>query len=342
MTLCDTQRLPGSRVAHTSASSREIQPLRGRTRRFPVGSPCRGQHAIVAIMACAAIVCTAAGSPAASAGQRPTHVRASASSRPVGASPSCERAVRPNRAQCMSVLSDTAGPAVAVPGYGPVALRSAYKLTKAAASKTARGTVAIVGAFSDPNAATDLGAYRSHFKLPACTQANGCLRIVNEHGGTSGLPRGNPSWATLQTIGLDVISALCPNCKLLVVDAATNSLADLGTAEDTAVSLGAKFVFNGWSSIEFTGEDAFARDFNHPGVAIVFASGDQGYGPRFPVDLPYVTAVGGTTLTRSSFNSRGWAETAWTLTASGCATLGIKPSWQRADARTPAGCLNRT
>jgi hypothetical protein len=241
----------------------------------------------------------------------------------------------------MSVLSDPAGPAVAVPGYGPVALRSAYKLTKAAASKNSR-TVAIVGAFSDPNAATDLAAYRSHFKLPACTKANGCLRIVNEHGGTGGLPNGEPSWATLQTTGLDVISALCPYCKLLVVDASSNSLTDLGIAEETAASLGAKFVFNGWSSIEFTGEDAFAHYFNHPGAAIVFASGDQGYGPRFPVDLPYVTAVGGTSLTRSSFNSRGWAETAWTQTASGCATLGIKPSWQRADARTPAGCLNRT
>ena len=242
----------------------------------------------------------------------------------------------------MSVLRSSAAPGAAVPGYTPASLRSAYGLTKASAGGGSGATVAIVGAYRDPNAAADLAAYRSHFKLPACAQAGHCLRIVNEHGGTTGLPGPEPGWAASQATQMDAISALCPRCHLLLVDASSTSLTDLGTAEDTAVTLGARFVVNGWSGIEFAGETSYAGYFNHPGVAIVFAAGDTGYGARFPADQPFVTAVGGTTLTRSTVNSRGWAETAWSQTASGCAALGIKPSWQRSDARTPGGCLNRT
>jgi hypothetical protein len=231
---------------------------------------------------------------------------------------------------------------VQTPGYSPAALRSAYNVVKASAAGGRGETVAVVSAYRDPDAAANLAVYRSHYKLGACTVASGCLRIRNEHGGTGGLPAANSTWAMLQTVQLDAISALCPKCRLLLVEAASTSVTDLGTAENAAVAAGARFDANGWGMLEFTGDDSYARYFDHPGSAIVFAAGGNGYASTFPAALQYVTAVGGTTLTRSAFNSRGWAEVPWAKTGSRCAILAAKPSWQRADATAGTGCLNRT
>lgn len=316
---------------------------------------CRSQRTMITGLASvAALALTMLSAPAALAAHAPGQARHLAAAPeptgtfgphalPAGDRLACPAAARPGQAECASVLRrPAASSASSVPGYGPVSLRGAYNLT-AAASRDGRGSiVAIVEAYQDPAATADLAVYRSHFRLPACTRASGCLRITNEHGGTAKLPAPNAAWATDQSIGLDVVSALCPRCRLLLVEASSNSLTDLGTAEDTAVAKGARFVFNGWDGIEFLGQGAFARYFNHPGAAIVFGAGDTGYGTSFPADLQYVTAVGGTTLNRSKFNARHWAETAWTGTNSGCSILEAKPSWQRADASASAGCLNRT
>jgi Ricin-type beta-trefoil lectin domain len=232
--------------------------------------------------------------------------------------------------------------AAATPGYSPASLRSAYNLTKAAVTGGAGATVAIVSAYGDPRAAADLAVYRSHYKLPACTVANGCLRIRNENGGTGTLPAGNSAWASTLSTEMDAVSALCPECHLLLVEAASNSLTDLGIAENTAVADGARFVVNGWGNQESLDENEYAHYFNHPGSAIVFAAGGNGYGSTFPAALQYVTSVGGTTLTPSSFNARGWSEVGWAGTGSGCSFLEAKPSWQRADANAATGCMNRT
>jgi Ricin-type beta-trefoil lectin domain/Subtilase family len=258
----------------------------------------------------------------------------------------------------MSIIdSSRPGPAGAAPAtaltpyngfYSPASLRSAYKLTAASARDGAGRTVAIVDAFSDPRAAADLAKYRAHFHLGACSTASGCLRIVNEHGHAGPLPRPNADWAFEESIDLDMVSALCPHCHILLVEARTNLLGPMGTAEDTAVRMGAKYVSNSWAAGEFLSQDGYARYFDHPGVAIDFASGDSGYGPAFPTDLQYVTAVGGTAL-RHAPGRRGWTESVWGAaaygaegTGSGCSALEAKPSWQRADASSPDGCLNRT
>jgi hypothetical protein len=257
------------------------------------------------------------------------------------ASISCQSTSTAGQAECMAVLQP-AGSAASVPGFGPTALRSAYGLTAASARAGQGETVAVVAAYSDPSAAADLAAYRKHFLLPACGEAAGCLRIVNENGGTNDPPAPNASWAAAQALELDAISALCPKCDLLLVEARSNSLANLGIAENTAVSAGARFVLNGWAASESVGQDVYDHYFDHPGVAVVAAAGDSGYGRSFPGDLPYVTSVGGTSLVRSAFNTRHWAETVWADTGSGCSALEMKPSWQRADASAATGCLNRT
>jgi subtilase family serine protease len=221
-------------------------------------------------------------------------------------------------------------------GYGPADLRSAYNLTSQSLSAGGGQTIAIVDAYDDPNAASDLATYRSYFGLPPCTTANGCFRKVNQTGGTS-LPRANSSWAQEISLDLDMASAICPNCKILLVEASSNSFANLGVAEDYAAAH-ANVVSNSFGGGEFSSETTSAYDghFNHPGVAITVSSGDSGYGVEFPAASQHVTAVGGTRLVRDS-SARGWQEAAWSGAGSGCSTYVPKPSWQ-----TDSGCARRT
>jgi hypothetical protein len=240
-----------------------------------------------------------------------------------------------------------ASPAASNGFYTPSDLRRAYKLTTAARNGGKGKVVAIVDAFKDPNAARDLATYRSHYHLPACTTANGCLKIVNQNGKKSPLPTANASWAVEESLDLDMVSAICPNCHIVLFEAKTPSTVNLGTAVNTAAHEGIKYISNSWSGGEFIGQDFFNHYFNHPGVAVDFASGDFGYGAAYPTDTQFVTAIGGTSL-RHAAGRRGWTESAWgdinqpDGTGSGCSALEAKPSWQHADAKEPGGCLNRT
>lgn len=268
----------------------------------------------------------------------------------------CPAPVRPGQMECASILAapstQSAGAANGVPGYGPQALRSAYRLTVASRRGGRGTTVAIVDAYSDPSAAADLAVYRRHFGLGRCPESNGCLRIVNQNGKSSPLPKPNSGWAVEESLDLDMVSAICPRCRILLVQASSASIADLGTAVDTAVRLGARQVSNSWSGSEFPGfvpgPAASRHYFDHPGVVLDFAAGDTGYGTAYPADLGYVTAIGGTTLRRAPGTRRGWIESAWGTptggpgTGSGCSAIEAKPSWQTADASAPNGCLNRT
>ena len=194
----------------------------------------------------------------------------------------------------------------------------------------------IVDAYDDPNAESDLGVYRSQFGLAACTTANGCFRKVNQSGGTR-YPRANGGWAQEISLDLDMVSAICPNCHILLVEASSNSLSNLGTAVNEAAALGATEISNSYGGGESSSDTSYDTSYyNHPGIAITASSGDNGYGVEYPAASQYVTAVGGTTLTRAS-NSRGWSETAWSGTGSGCSAYDPKPSWQ-----TDSGCSKRT
>ncbi|MFE9408964.1 peptidase S8 [Streptomyces sp. NPDC006704] len=228
----------------------------------------------------------------------------------------------------------TATGAAAPSGLGPSSLQSAYKLPSATAGSGR--TVAIVDAYDDPNAASDLAAYRSQYGLPACTTANGCFKKVGQTG-TSTLPSANAGWAEEISLDLDMVSAACPNCKILLVEAKSSSMANLGTAVNTAVSLGAKYVSNSYGGGESSSDTSYdTQYFNHPGVAITVSSGDGGYGVEYPASSRYVTAVGGTSLKPAS-TSRGWSESVWSGAGSGCSAYDAKPSWQK-----DTGCARRT
>lgn len=223
-------------------------------------------------------------------------------------------------------------------GYHPADLQSAYALASAAASAGGTQTVALVDAYDDPNAANDLGVYRSTFNLPACTTANGCFRKVNENGGTS-YPTANGGWAQEISLDLDMVSAICPNCHILLVEASSATIADLGTAVNEAALLGATEISNSYGGAESSADTSYdTAYFDHPGIAVTAAAGDGGYGVEYPAASPYVTAVGGTTLTPDSSVARGWTESAWSGTGSGCSAVEPQPSWQSSLSNITSTC----
>jgi hypothetical protein len=266
---------------------------------------------------------------------------------PAGFARTCA-APAPGQAACFALHRTTGvvshiardvNPAITVNGYGPSDLDSAYNVPTTLGSGK---TVAIVDAYDDPNAASDLNTYRSNFGLPACTTANGCFRKVNQNGAASPLPFPNRGWSSEIMLDLEMVSAICPNCHILLVEASSSSIANLGTAVNRAVAMGATAVSNSYGGSEYSGEtSADTAYYNHPGVAIVASSGDSGYQVEYPAASPYVTAVGGTRLTRAS-NTRGWTESVWSTSAnegagSGCSVYEPKPLFQ-----TDVGCLHRT
>jgi subtilase family serine protease len=204
-------------------------------------------------------------------------------------------------------------------GYGPADIQSAYGLSATGGSGK---TVAIVDAYNDPTAEADLGVYRSTYGLPACTTANGCFRQVNQTGGAT-LPKTNAGWATEISLDVDMVSAACPGCHILLVEANSASFADLGAAVKYAAMQGVQAISNSYSGSD-SGPNA---DYNQPGIAITASTGDSGYGSGSPATFDTVVAVGGTSLTKST-NSRGWSETAWSGAGSACSTKNAKPSWQ--------------
>ena len=213
-------------------------------------------------------------------------------------------------------------------GYGPADLQSAYNLPSTTGSTWSWNgkTIAIVDAYDAPTAEQDLATYRSYFKLPPCSTANGCFRKVNQTGGTTP-PAANASWAQEISLDLDMASAICPSCKIVLVEASSNSLVNLYTAVDQAANMGATVISNSYGGPEYSGETNDEIHYNHSGIAITVSSGDNGYGVEFPASSRFVTAVGGTSLQKAS-NSRGWTETVWTGAGSGCSAYITKPTWQ--------------
>src|SRR6185312_10052206 len=217
-----------------------------------------------------------------------------------------------------SVSANGAKPNAATPsGYFPADLQSAYKLPSSTAG--AGQTVAIVDAFDDPAAESDLGVYRSQFGLPACTTANGCFRKVGQTGTTS-LPRKNASWAEEISLDVDMVSATCPLCHILLVEANSNSFANLGAAVNTAARLGATAISNSYGGSDAS-DSTNGAFYNHPGVAVTASSGDGGFGVEYPASSSFVVAVGGTSLRKAAGTTRGWTESAWSGAGSGCSAF---------------------
>ena len=235
-------------------------------------------------------------------------------------------------------------------GLRPQDLHAAYSLPLDAESSSTQ-TIAVVDAYNDPNAASDLESYDTEFGLPKCTVASGCFEQVNQNGETGNLPfpqnAGSMSaeeasceagdeqacfaveeaagWSIEISLDIETARAVCQNCHIALVEADEASLEDLDRAEEAAARLGAEEISNSWGSpecVEDGGTECVQESpsFNHPGVVITAAAGDDGYlgwleEPRsafasFPASLPQVIAVGGSSL--APLSGGKWSgETVW-------------------------------
>jgi subtilase family serine protease len=249
----------------------------------------------------------------------------------------CGPVLRPYQARCLALVRDDPASHQSRPdgspaGYSPAELQAAYNFNPTGGSGI---TVAVVEAYDDPNIESDLQVYRNEYGLPTCTPSNGCFRKVNEKGGTK-YPKPNAGWAQEEALDVDMVSANCPNCNILVVEANNENYSSLSDAVAEAASLGAAVISNSYGGPEFKNENEKSPDYsqNRPVLA---SAGDSAYGGQWPAALDSVISVGGTTLTQGGGGSRGWTETVWTYTGGGCTTHSTKPSWQ-----TDSGCKNRT
>ncbi len=186
-----------------------------------------------------------------------------------------------------AAVDPAAGPGQAPAGYGPQDLWNAYGVALGGDGLPAGGagkTIAIVVAFNAPTAEADLATYRDQFGLPACTTANGCFRKVNQDGVAGSYPPDSSAWAQEAALDLDMASAICPQCDLLLVEADSAGLTDLGAAVDRAAKLGATQISNSFGGQEFSSEGSYEHFWDHPGIDVTVSSGDSGFigGYRVP------------------------------------------------------------
>ena len=253
-------------------------------------------------------------------------------------------------ANCSVALNSTTGggggdlKSSAFHGLQPADIVRAYNFP----ASNAGMTVAIVDAFDDPRAEADMGVYRAKFGLRPCTTANGCFRKVNQEGKPGPYPHESRAWGHEIALDVEMVSAVCPNCHILLVEANSAAVDNLGAAVDEAVALGAHVVSNSYFAVEWRGETAEDVHYNHPGVAITVSSGDatvayqgeggggdlvtraaSGYpyhvGPYYPASSPYVTSVGGTELEQIG---NVWIQDAWKYDGRGCSRYEPRPTFQ--------------
>ena len=217
--------------------------------------------------------------------------------------------------------------------FTPTDIQTAYNLT---GLKSGGVTVAIVDAFGYSNLESDLAKYRSTYGLPACTTANGCLRIENQYGSTKHLPPDDSGWDVEQALDVDAVSAACPDCHILVVQSKTNGGYNMMMAANrAALSKGVVAVSNSYTAAH---DRRHQNAYYHRGIAIVAATGDSGFqGGAYPADDAHVVAVGGTSVTRDG-SSRGYSETAWSGAGSGCSKVSQAMRWQE---KIDTGCKTK-
>ena len=222
-------------------------------------------------------------------------------------------------------------------GYSPSQIRHAYGfdlLSCAGANTCGAGqTIAIVDAYDDPNAESDLKTFSKTYGLPDCTTANGCFSKVFASGSKV---RADQGWSLEISLDVQWAHAIAPGAKILLVEAPNNQLSSLMSAVDVAVSKGAMVVSMSWGSSEFSGESGYDNHFSKAGVVFFASSGDSG-STSYPAASPYVIGVGGTTLRLDSTGNLISAETAWSGSGGGRSAYENEPSYQSSYGITTTG-----
>jgi len=223
----------------------------------------------------------------------------------------CPGPAGPGTTRCYAIARPLAS--TSPTGLGPTTIKSAYNFPTSLTAGAGM-TIAIVDAYDDPTAEKDLNVFSNQYGLPACTTANGCFTKVNQTGGTK-YPRTNAGWALEISLDVQWAHAIAPSAKILLVEASSNSFANLLAAEDYAKTH-AQYVSNSWGSSEFSGEASYDSRFVQSGVSFFVSAGDAGLPAEYPSASPNVISVGGTTLHFSGGKFTG--ETGWSSGGGGC------------------------
>ena len=238
---------------------------------------------------------------------------------PVASAGSSARVCGPagaDSARCHAqVLADRIGnlASTSPTGLDPTTIKAVYGFSTSATAGAGQ-TIAIVDAYDDPTAENDLNVFSAQYGLPACTTANLCFSKVNQTGGTK-YPRTDAGWALEISLDVQWAHAIAPGAKILLVEASSNSFANLLAAVDYAKTH-AQYVSNSWGGSEFSGEVSYDSHFVQSGLSFFVSSGDAGLPADYPSASPNVISVGGTTLnfTNGTFSS----ETGWSSGGGGC------------------------
>jgi subtilase family serine protease len=235
---------------------------------------------------------------------------------------------RPGVATCDALVMSGNNIQHDVAGWGPADFQARYNLPSS--TNGAGQLIAIVDAYDNPNEAKDLSTYRTEFGLGTAN-----FTKYNQLGQTKNFPAGNKGWGLEEDLDIEMVSATCPKCSIIIVEANSPYSSDLQTAEAEAVTLGAHVVSNSWGCAGASNPCGLdASYFDTPGVEFLASAGDSSYGAQLPAGLGSVVAVGGTMLQKTGSN---YSETTWHGTNSGCVTGITKPSWQH-----DKGCTSRT
>jgi len=233
-----------------------------------------------------------------------------------------------------------------VNGLTPSDLASIYGYTPPASQAPTSAVVGIVVAYDNASVESDLATYRSYYKLPPCTTANGCFKKIGASGTTAATFRtrtpdsvsANPTttisgWAAEADADVETVSAVCANCKIVLSEAATSNLSDLANAVSAAVSAGATIVNASFGAPESSSQTSLESAFEPAPVKLVAATGDNGPAELFPAAATNVVAVSGTTL---SVSGTTVTENLWSNSGGGCSAVFTRPAWQ------PGWCANRS
>ncbi|MGO9582937.1 MAG: hypothetical protein ACLP36_09030 [Acidimicrobiales bacterium] len=231
------------------------------------------------------------------------------------------------------------GTVTAPTGLPPSTIEGVYGFT-AASSAGAGQTIALVDAYNDPDAASDLDTFSAQYGLPLeCTGGSlppSCVDFtqLSQFGGST-LPATNSNWDIEISLDIEWAHSLAPAASILLVEATNATLSNLLAAEQYAAEH-ANYVSNSWGTSEFGGEASDDSDFTQPGVSYFVATGDTGGALLWPSTSPDVISVGGTSL---SFTSGGTLakETAWSDGGGGCSNYETASVYQSSGSVSCAG-----
>jgi subtilase family serine protease len=194
---------------------------------------------------------------------------------------------------------------------------------KGGPSSAGYGAIALVDAYDNPDAASDLANFDSHFGLAAAS----FTKIYANGNNSCKTPPANADWSIEESLDIEWAHVFAPKAAIVLVEACSNSYSDLFYAEQVAFQYIVSHypqggqVSNSWQGAEFAGQiadDSLFADFTYnsvtgyktPIVALASA-GDSGAGVGYPSTNPWVISAGGTSILRDASTQKFSSESCW-------------------------------